>query len=185
MVRNSLLIRYTYTTHSFSLCSYSVLPALSLNGIISCQIVEGSFNSQLFGSFIEGILDCMNPFPLPNSVIVMDNCHMHKDPEVLDWIKARGMWVEFLPPYSSEINPIEQAFSVIKARLDKNGYHSGGGRCHLGNALLPHVNFADPQWHQLFHWHPLTNTSTLSAKRDTWLIGSKKRGHPHARSIQS
>ena len=120
--------------NSFTCSRYSILPALSLQGMIYCLIVEGSFDSALFMEFIRGLLDQMQPFPAPNSVIVMDNCRIHKSPEIIELIesryvltllilypsthpKHRGMRVEFLPPYSPDFNPIELAFSVIKARL--------------------------------------------------------------------
>ncbi|KAF8161876.1 hypothetical protein BJ912DRAFT_865241, partial [Pholiota molesta] len=66
-----------------------LLPALSLDGIIALDIVEGSYNKRRFAHFISGLLDQMNPFPLPNSVIVMDNCRIHKDPVILEMIIAR------------------------------------------------------------------------------------------------
>lgn len=69
---------------------FSVLPALSLNdGILHCDIVEGSFDSQLFYEFIERVLDQMQPYPAVNSVIVMDNCRIHKHPAILDLIEQR------------------------------------------------------------------------------------------------
>jgi hypothetical protein len=64
-----------------------VLPALSLDGIIHVSIVQGSFNYESFGEFIEGLLAKMNPFPSPNSVIVMDNCRIHKSEAVLETIR--------------------------------------------------------------------------------------------------
>ena len=79
-----------------SLTRFSVLPALSLhNGIIHCDIVEGSFCTETFYSFIGGVLDNMNPYPEPNSVIVMDNCRIHKHPEILDLIHARYVCILF------------------------------------------------------------------------------------------
>lgn len=68
---------------------YSLLPALSINGMIHVKIVEGSFTSAKFFEFMEGLLDHMQPFPLPNSVVVMDNARVHKDPHVLDLIEER------------------------------------------------------------------------------------------------
>jgi len=65
---------------------YSVLPAISLDGIISVKVVEGSFNTDLFLEFIEGLLDRMNPFPAKNSVRIMDNCRIHKDPIIVNRI---------------------------------------------------------------------------------------------------
>ncbi|KLO04691.1 hypothetical protein SCHPADRAFT_840350, partial [Schizopora paradoxa] len=68
---------------------YSVLPAISLDGIIECKIVEGSFNTQLFLEFIEDVVSKMNPFPSPRSVIIMDNCAIHKAPEIREAIESR------------------------------------------------------------------------------------------------
>lgn len=68
---------------------FSVLPALALNGIIHCDIVEGAFDSSLFYTFIERLLDRMEQFPGPNSVIVMDNCRIHKMSDTLELIKTR------------------------------------------------------------------------------------------------
>ncbi|KAF9503538.1 hypothetical protein BS47DRAFT_1271496, partial [Hydnum rufescens UP504] len=64
-----------------------ILPALSMDGILHLKIVEGSFNHPLFMEFIEGLLDQMNPFPGPNSVIMMDNCRIHKSNEITQMIE--------------------------------------------------------------------------------------------------
>lgn len=68
---------------------YSILPALCSTGILTVDIVEGSYNHRRFLRFVDGLLDQMNPWPEPNSVIVMDNCQIHKNEEVLDMIEAR------------------------------------------------------------------------------------------------
>lgn len=60
-----------------SLHSFSLLPALSLEGILYAQIVRGSFNGNTFKIFLRGLLTCMNRYPAPNSVLVMDNCAIH------------------------------------------------------------------------------------------------------------
>ena len=67
---------------------YSVLPALSLEGVLHCNIVEGAFNTAYFYKFMECTLDQMQLFPAPNSVIVTDNCHIHKHPDIIDLIKS-------------------------------------------------------------------------------------------------
>lgn len=66
-----------------------MLPALSLDGMLYAKIVEGSFTTSLFRDFLEGLLDRMQPFPAPNSVIVLDNARIHKDPRLIDLIHAR------------------------------------------------------------------------------------------------
>ncbi len=53
------------------------------------MIIEGSFNTELFILFIRDLLDKMQPFPAPNSVVVMDNCKIHKAPEIRELIESR------------------------------------------------------------------------------------------------
>ncbi|KAF8579682.1 hypothetical protein K439DRAFT_1359096, partial [Ramaria rubella] len=76
-------------THS--LARFSVLPAISYNSILAAKIVDGSFNTVLFTKFIKGLLDQMQPFQAKNLVIVMDDCQIHKDPEI---IKLVHSWYE-------------------------------------------------------------------------------------------
>jgi hypothetical protein len=57
---------------------YSMLPALSFDGPLYITAQEGAYNSQDFASFINGLLDTMNPYPAKNSVIIMDNASIHK-----------------------------------------------------------------------------------------------------------
>jgi hypothetical protein len=68
---------------------YSLLPALSLDGIIYTNIVEGSFTGETFFDFIVGLLDHMQPFPGKNSVLVMDNCAIHKVSGIRETIEER------------------------------------------------------------------------------------------------
>jgi len=62
----------------------------------------------------------MNPYPGPNSVIILDNAKIHHNEDLIDYLQAFGIRVEFLPPYSPDLNPIELAFSVLKNYLKKN-----------------------------------------------------------------
>ncbi|KAJ6533480.1 hypothetical protein B0H19DRAFT_1324180 [Mycena capillaripes] len=73
---------------SYSSCRYSVLPAILLDGILYVSILEGSFTTETFTDFIDALLDKMNPFPGPNSVIVMDNCRIHKAEGIREMIEA-------------------------------------------------------------------------------------------------
>jgi transposase len=66
-----------------------MLPALAIDGMLHVKIVEGSFTAELFREFIEGLLNHMQPFPRPKSVIVMDNARIHKDPEIQELIESR------------------------------------------------------------------------------------------------
>jgi len=62
----------------------------------------------------------MNPFPGKNSVLVMDNAKIHHDEEMINLIERIGCRILFLPPYSPDYNPIELAFSTLKAWFKGN-----------------------------------------------------------------
>ncbi|KAJ6564864.1 hypothetical protein DFH09DRAFT_892483, partial [Mycena vulgaris] len=64
-----------------------VLPALSLNGVLHLDVIAGSYNAASFNSFIDGLLNNMNPYPGPNSVIVMDNTSIQKSPALRPMIE--------------------------------------------------------------------------------------------------
>jgi hypothetical protein len=72
----------TYTTAD------SVLPAISLDGILNVEVVEGSYGSDSFARFIGGLLYHMNPFPGPNTVIIMGNCRNHRSDLVREIIEG-------------------------------------------------------------------------------------------------
>ena len=62
----------------------------------------------------------MNEFPLPNSVLVIDNASIHKVDGIRDLVEDRGACLLYLPSYSPDFNPIELAFSTIKQWLRSN-----------------------------------------------------------------
>ena len=80
---------FTRHYHNLFFGRYSILPALSLDGILALEITEGSFTKFKFAEFIDGLLTRMNPFPEPNSVIVMDNCKIHKSELIQEMIRER------------------------------------------------------------------------------------------------
>ncbi|KIK24628.1 hypothetical protein PISMIDRAFT_98105 [Pisolithus microcarpus 441] len=68
---------------------YSILPALTLNGIIAYDIVEGLHQGTCdFVKFLkEQVMPFTNPYPSPHSVLVMDNCHIHRGDEIWHIVK--------------------------------------------------------------------------------------------------
>jgi len=73
----------------------------------------------------------------PGDVVVLDNLAVHKQPEVRAAIEAVGATLRFLPPYSPDFNPIELAFSKLKALLRTARPRSFDQVCHLIAAALP------------------------------------------------
>ena len=78
---------------------------------------DGTVNGEKFVHFVERtLLPQLLPFNgmNPRSVVVMDNASIHHVGEVIELIESTGALIEFLPPYSPDLNPIEEAFSKLK-----------------------------------------------------------------------
>ena len=90
--------------------------ALRCNAITAPFVIDCPMNSAIFKAYLE---QCLVPTLLPGDIVVMDNLSSHKSDDVRDIIEAAGASVLYLPPYSPDFNPIEQAFSKIKAHLRK------------------------------------------------------------------
>jgi antirestriction protein len=71
------LILRTLLKRLTNLSRYSVLPALTMDGIIYHHTTRGSFDGDSFQHFLAGLLKVMNPYPQERSVLVMDNCAIH------------------------------------------------------------------------------------------------------------
>jgi transposase len=92
---------------------------LGLNGILGSHIVEGGYDApQFMIGFKEEVLEHLNEFPGPQSVLVLDNCPgLHNQLEMIYLVRARGARIEWLEPYDPEHNPIELAFRTAKQTL--------------------------------------------------------------------
>lgn len=99
---------------------YSILPAITLDGIIHLEVLENAVTGADFRCFVEDLLPRMNEWPLPNSVLVIDNASIHKVAGIREMVEGRGARLLYLPSYSPDFNPIELAFSSIKAWLRAN-----------------------------------------------------------------
>ncbi|KAB5589586.1 DDE family endonuclease [Ceratobasidium theobromae] len=112
--------RALYGDHSVRGERYTIIPALSLDGVLHLDIFPCAATSDLFDMFIIRLLDMMNPWPQRNSVIIMDNASIHKSRNIERLIRDRGCRLIYLPAYSPDLNPIEQMFSWLKARVRQN-----------------------------------------------------------------
>ncbi|KAE8231477.1 hypothetical protein CF326_g3506 [Tilletia indica] len=97
----------------------SCIAALGINGCFASRAVQGSFNEHLFYTYLKNdLLPYMTPFPGPRSVLVLDNASIHHSHRIRILVEdIFNCKLEFLPPYSPDFNPIERAFSKIKASL--------------------------------------------------------------------
>lgn len=99
---------------------YSVLPAISLDGVLHLDILTQSWTSDEFRLFVDILLDKMNPYPEKNSVLVLDNASVHHFDDLREMVEARGRRLRYLPAYSPDFNPIEEGFSAMKAWIRRN-----------------------------------------------------------------
>ena len=89
---------------------------LRLSGIAAPFVLDGPINRDAFQTYVDRVLV---PELVPGDIVVMDNLGSHKGPAVRAAIEAAGARLLFLPPYSPDFNPIEMAFSKLKALLRK------------------------------------------------------------------
>ena len=89
---------------------------LRLDGIAAPMVLDGPINRDAFQAYVDQVLV---PELKPGDVVVMDNLSSHKGPAVRRAIEAAGANLLYLPPYSPDFNPIENAFAKLKALLRK------------------------------------------------------------------
>lgn len=95
----------------------SLVAALSLDaGVCAAMTVEGAVDSIAFNIYIQHVLV---PTLRAGQIVVLDNLQVHKNQAVRQAIEAQGCELLFLPPYSPDFNPIEHAFSKLKALVRK------------------------------------------------------------------
>ena len=92
------------------------LAALRHNGITAPFVLDGPVNGNAFTIYVEQVLV---PTLKLGDIVVMDNLGSHKSGKVRQLIRSAGARLLFLPPYSPDLNPIEQAFSKLKTLLRK------------------------------------------------------------------
>lgn len=96
----------------------TLICSLSAEGIGAAMSVEGATDGLAFETYVEHFLA---PTLKDGQVVVMDNLQVHKSLKVKEIIEKAGAEVMFLPPYSPDFSPIEEAFSKVKSILRRIG----------------------------------------------------------------
>jgi transposase len=99
----------------------TLIAAITLEGAMderAAVAIEGATDAEVFESYVEHFLA---PTLSEGQVVVMDKLGAHRTEKVRELIEARGADLVFLPSYSPDLNPIEEAFSKIKGILRKVG----------------------------------------------------------------
>lgn len=92
----------------------TLVAGLRLGGIVAPFVIDRPINRVAFETYVEKVLV---PELKAGDIVVMDNLSSHKGPAVARLIEAAGARLLYLPPYSPDFNPIEMAFSKLKALL--------------------------------------------------------------------
>jgi transposase len=99
----------------------TLLASMSAEGMGSSLAVEGTTTRSVFETYVEKVL---LPGLQRGQIVVMDNLAAHKGDRIRELIESAGCELLYLPPYSPDLNPIEEAFSKIKGILRKAGARS-------------------------------------------------------------
>jgi transposase len=113
--------------------------ALTLRGFIAPFVIDGPINRLAFETYVEKVL---LPELRKGDVVVMDNLPGHKGQRVRQLIEKAGAELLYLPPYSPDFNPIENAFAKLKALLRKAAERTVGG---LWTAIGKLIDLVTPQ----------------------------------------
>lgn len=92
------------------------IAGLRYDRIDATGIINGAMDKDMFDLYVEGILA---PTLRPGDVVILDNLPTHRSKDAADILREIGAWFLFLPKYSPDLNPIEMAFSKLKALIRK------------------------------------------------------------------
>lgn len=99
---------------------YQILPAYAQDGIVLSRVFQGSTDTLVFEDFIKQLLEHCGKWPEPKSVLVMDNASFHHSERVQQLCFDAGVKLVYLPPYSPDLNPIEEFFAELKAHIKRS-----------------------------------------------------------------
>jgi transposase len=118
----------------------TLLASMSAKGMGPCLAVEGPTTRGVFEAYLKGVLASSLE---PGQVVVMDNLSSHKGPRVRELVEESGCELLYLPPYSPDLNPIEEAFAKIKALLRRVGARTREALIEAIGQVLDEVTASD------------------------------------------
>ena len=121
------------------------IAALRVSGLTAPYVIDGAMDGATFLAYVEQVLV---PTLAKGDIVFMDNLRTHKIDGVREAIAAVGATVRYLPAYSPDLNPIEMAFSKLKAALRKAAKRAVKELWRLIGKLVK--SFAPPPVRQLF-----------------------------------
>jgi transposase len=95
-------------------CTTTIISSIRLDGACACLAIDGPTDREVFREYVRLVLA---PSLRPGDIVVLDNLAAHGDSETRRLIESAQAQLEFLPPYSPDLNPIEKMWSKIKTFL--------------------------------------------------------------------
>ena len=117
----------------------TLVAGLRSTGMVAPLVIDGPINGEWFEAYVAQVLV---PTLKPGDVVILDNLSSHKRPAAREMIEAAGARMLFLPPYSPDFNPIEKAFSKLKALLRKAAERTVTG---LWDRIGKLIDLVEPQ----------------------------------------
>jgi transposase len=111
----------------------TLIAALRYDGLTAPFVLDGPINGEWFLIYVEEVLA---PTLSPGDTVIIDNLPSHKVAGIREAIEARGARLIYLPPYSPDLNPIEQVFAKLKALLRKAAARSIETLCRVIGRLI-------------------------------------------------
>jgi transposase len=97
--------------------NFSTCAAMHKSGLLYFKTYDTPYNTEKYGSFLGDLFLKLEERGLKNCILIMDNCPIHKAGILRESIEAAGHIMTFLPPYSPQLNPIEEGFSQWKNHI--------------------------------------------------------------------
>lgn len=92
----------------------TLMSAVRLEGVVAPMLLDGPVNAETFAGYVQ---DCLVPALEPDDMLIMDNLPAHKSVRITQAVEDAGCKLVYLPPYSPDLNPIENMWSKVKASL--------------------------------------------------------------------
>lgn len=94
------------------------ITGLTTDGLVALWVIKGAMDGPAFAAYVKKV---MAPSLTPGAVVILNNLATHRNVEAAEALRQAGCWFLYLPPYSPDLNPVEQAFAKLKAYLRKIG----------------------------------------------------------------
>lgn len=105
---------------------FQIFPAYTKDGVIHFRVYEGSTDTRIFEDFIEELLPYCGKWLNPRSILIMDNASFHHLEKIQHLCDDAGVILRYLPPYSPDLNPIEEFFGELKTYIRQVWYEHEG-----------------------------------------------------------